>query len=93
MDNVDHDNTVHHKLFQVVFGAADGRTQPWREHWEPGPRGDTSDKLRGFVKGQDILLGGSSANDGLGESILYDSKSEVSVQTMTAMGILTYSQL
>lgn len=77
MDSVRHDDVEHHTATQVVFGAKDGRTQPWREHWVPGPRGDTSDKLRGFTKGQDILLGGSSANDGLGESILYDSKFEV----------------
>jgi hypothetical protein len=71
------ENVQHHKVFQVVFGADDGRIQPWREHWHPTPRGDTSDKLRGFTKGQDILLGGSSANDGLGETILFDSKDEV----------------
>jgi hypothetical protein len=69
----------HHKVYQVVFGTNDGRLQPWREHWHPSPRGDTSDKLRGFTKGEDILLGGSSANDGLGETILYDSRPKVRV--------------
>ncbi|KAL6699328.1 hypothetical protein J3F84DRAFT_360534 [Trichoderma pleuroticola] len=61
---------------QVIFGADDGRVQPWREHWKPGPKGDHSDKLKGFNKGQRIALGGTSGNDGESERILYDSNSE-----------------
>lgn len=60
---------------QVVFGTNDGRTQPWREHWQPGPKGDHADKLKGFNKGQTIALGGTSGNDGESERILYDSNS------------------
>jgi len=63
----------HHRTVQPVIGASDGRIQPWREHWQPGSRGNTSDKLGGFAKGQEILLG-SSANDGIGETILYDTR-------------------
>ncbi len=62
---------------QVIFGTNDGRTQPWREHWQPGPKGDNADKLKGFNKGQKIALGGTSGNDGESERILYDSNSEV----------------
>ncbi|KAI0185545.1 hypothetical protein EV127DRAFT_348176 [Xylaria flabelliformis] len=61
---------------QVIFGTKDGRAQPWRAHWQPGPKGDLADKLRGFSKGQQITLGGTSGNDGESEHIFYDSKSE-----------------
>jgi len=61
---------------QVIFGTADGRHQPWRNHWQPGPKGDLADKLKGFNKGQTIALGGTSGNDGESERILYDSNSE-----------------
>ncbi|EHK24085.1 uncharacterized protein TRIVIDRAFT_215950 [Trichoderma virens Gv29-8] len=62
---------------QIIFGTNDGRIQPWREHWKPGPKGDYSDKLKGFNKGQKIALGGTSGNDGESERILYDSNSEL----------------
>jgi len=63
---------------QVIFGTNNGRTQPRRELWKPGPKGDYADKLKGFNKGQTIALGGISGNDGESERILYDSNSEVS---------------
>ena len=63
---------------QVIFGTNDGRTQPWREHWQPGSKDNRADKLKGFNKGQQIALGGTSGNDGENERILYDSNSEVS---------------
>jgi hypothetical protein len=70
-------NNATHNSEQVVFGSNDGRTQPWREHWQPGPKGDYADKLKGFTQGQQIALGGTSGNDGKNERILYDTKSKV----------------
>jgi hypothetical protein len=61
---------------QVIFGTNDGRTQPWRQHWAPGAKGDVADKLKGFKEGQTIALGGTSGNDGESERILYDSKAQ-----------------
>ena len=72
------------KTEQVIFGSNDGRSQPWRKHWQPGPKGDTSDKLKGFNKGESIVLGGTSGNDGENERVLYDTKYEVSLKQISA---------
>lgn len=74
----DREVVIHnYKQGQVIFGTNDGRIQPWREHWQPGPKGDYADKLKGFHRGQKISLGGTSGNDGENERILYDTKSAV----------------